>query len=228
MTFPSSVPSVPVPGGGAPAQRSSWVPENVRAAGITVGALGVVVVLVQVVNWLTSNSLVRYGIEPRSVDGLLGIVTAPFIHASWQHLLSNLVPLLVLGFLVMIGGTRQFVAVTLVVWLVSGVGVWLTANAATDTVGASGVVFGWLAYLVARGVFTRTWQHILLGLVLLAVWGGLFWTGIVQVAVRDLAGVVTISWQAHLFGAVGGVLAAFLVARADGPGRRSSRPRLTG
>ena len=216
----TSVPGTPGP---APAkkQRSALLPANVRAAGITVGAFAVLLTVVQLVNVLTDNSLVRYGIQPRSVDGLIGILTAPFIHASWSHLLANLVPVLVLGFLVMVGSVRQFVAVTVLVWLISGCGVWLIAPANTDTVGASGLVFGWLAYLIARGVFTRSWKHILLGLVLLALYGSVFWTGIVTIAVRDISGVVTVSWQAHLFGALAGVLAGFLVAKADGPRRRA-------
>jgi membrane associated rhomboid family serine protease len=141
------------------------------------------------------------------------------VHASWGHLFSNLVPLIIFGVLIMLGGVRQFIAVTAVVWLVSGLGVWLVAPANSVTLGASGIVFGWLAFLIARGVFTRSWQHIVLGLVLLALYGGLFWTGIVRVAAADITGVVTVSWQAHLFGALGGLLAAFMVSRADG-GRR--------
>ena len=80
--------------------------------------------------------------------------------------------------------------------------------------GASGIVFGWLAFLVVRGVFTRNVGQILVGLVLLSLWGGIFW-GV-------LPGAAGISWQAHLFGAIGGVLAAFLTARADRP--RSTVP----
>jgi membrane associated rhomboid family serine protease len=118
---------------------------------------------------------------------------------------------------------RQFIAVTVLVWLVSGLGVWLVAPANTTTVGASGIVFGWLAFLIVRGIWTRTWQHIVLGLVLLGIYGSLFWTGIVTVAAADITGVVTVSWQAHLFGAIGGVLAAFLVAKADAPRRAAAK-----
>jgi len=126
--------------------------------------------------------------------------------------------------LIMLSGVRQFVAVTVLVWLVSGLGVWLIAPAGSVTVGASGIVFGWLAFLIVRGIWTRTWQHILLGLVLLVLYGSLFWTGIVRVAASDVTAITsiqTVSWQAHLFGALGGLLAAFLVGRADAGRRRA-------
>ena len=176
-------------------------------------------IIIQTINWATDYRLDQFGIDPRSWEGLLGVLFAPLLHGSWGHLWSNLVPLVIMGVLIMLSGVRQFVAVTVLVWLVSGLGVWLIAPANTTTVGASGIVFGWLAFLIVRGIWTRTWQHIVLGLVLLALYGSLFWTGIVKVAAADITGVVTVSWQAHLFGAIGGVLAAFLVAKADGPRR---------
>ena len=180
-------------------------------------------IIIQTINWATDYRLDQFGIDPRSWEGLLGVLFAPLLHGSWGHLWSNLVPLVIMGVLIMLSGVRQFVAVTVLVWLVSGLGVWLIAPANTTTVGASGIVFGWLAFLIVRGIWTRTWQHILLGLVLLALYGSLFWTGIVKVAAADITGVVTVSWQAHLFGAIGGVLAAFLVAKADGPRRAANR-----
>ncbi len=185
--------------------------------------------LVEVVNSVASNRLTNdYGIVSRSLPGLIGVLTAPLLHVSWPHLLSNLVPLLIFGFLILFGGVRQFIAVTVLVWLLAGLGVWLVGPAHTVTVGASGLVFGWLAYLVTRGVFTRSIGQIAVGLVLLVIWGGVFWTGIVKVAVADISQAVTISWQGHLFGAIGGVLAAFLVARSDGPRtRKQAKPALS-
>ncbi len=178
-------------------------------------ALVVVMTVVQAVNSFPADWLNTYaGIEPRRLDGLIGVLTAPLVHASWGHLLSNAVPLVIFGFLVMVHGVRQFIAVTALVWLTSGIGVWLTGGDNSVVVGASGVVFGWLAYLVVRGVFTRNLWQLLVGLVLLAGWGGIFW-GV-------LPGANGISWQGHLFGALGGVLAAFLTAKADGG--RSRRP----
>jgi membrane associated rhomboid family serine protease len=214
-------------GSNPPAKKSrSDVAQRVKPALITVGVLAAVMIILQAINWATDYRLDAYGIEPRSWSGLVGILTAPLLHGSWAHLWSNLVPLVIMGVLIMLSGVRQFVAVTVLVWLVSGLGVWLIAPANSITVGASGVVFGWLAFLIARGIWTRTWQHILLGLVLLAIYGSIFWTGIVTVAAADITGVVSVSWQGHLFGAIGGVLAAFLVGKADGPRRAAAKAAL--
>ncbi|GGM07252.1 rhomboid family intramembrane serine protease [Nakamurella endophytica] len=214
-----TMPTLPT-GPATPARRGSMLlPAAVRPAAVTVGVLAVVLVLVQTANSVTGYWLdAHLGIQARTVAGLDGVLAAPLLHASWQHLLSNIVPLVIFGFLVMVGGVRQFVAVTVLVWLVSGLGVWLVGPAHAVTVGASGLVFGWLAYLVSRGIFTRTLSQILVGVLLLAIWGGIFWTGIVHVVLTP--GSSGVSWQGHLFGAIGGVLAAFLVARADGPRRR--------
>lgn len=209
-------------GSTTPAKKGpGLLPQNLRAAAITVGVLAGVMVVVQIVNWAMGGRLaLSWGIEPRSLGDLWSVLTAPLVHANWEHLLANVVPLLILGVLISIGGMKQFVSVTVLVWLLSGLGVWLISPSDSVTVGASGVVFGWLAFLIARGVFTRSWKHILLGVVLLAVWGSVFWTGIVRLAAADLTSVVTVSWQAHLFGALAGVLAAFLVSGADRAARR--------
>src|SRR6478672_424288 len=211
-------------GSSSPAKKpNGQLAQRVKPALITVGSLAALMIIIQAINWSTNYRLDAYGIEPRTWSGLLGVLFAPLLHGSWGHLWSNLVPLVIMGTMITLSSMRQFIAVTVLVWLVSGLGVWLIAPAGTVTVGASGIVFGWLAFLIVRGIWTRTWQHILLGLVLLALYGGLFWSGIVQVAAADVTGVVTVSWQAHLFGAIGGVLAAFLVAKADGPRRAQSK-----
>lgn len=153
------------------------------------------------------------GILPRRVDGLDGIVWAPLLHGSWSHLIANTLPFLVLGFLAMAGGIRQFLLVTALIWVLSGLGVWLIGPEGSSTVGASGVIFGWLVFLLVRGFFARSARQILLGVVLFMIWGGILF-GV-------LPGQANISWQAHLFGALGGLLAAWLVASAD---RRRTRP----
>ncbi|MDQ2881271.1 MAG: rhomboid family intramembrane serine protease [Actinomycetota bacterium] len=149
------------------------------------------------------------GIRPRQLDGLEGILWAPLLHHNWQHLAANTVPVLVLGFLALAGGVGQFVAVTATIWLVGGFGTWLTGDPGVH-VGASILIFGWLVFLLARGFFARSLAHILLALVLFAVWGGVLW-GV-------LPGTAGVSWQGHLFGALGGLIGAQLVAHADRPG----------
>ncbi len=217
-----NIPSVPATiDAQQPAKKRSLLPAKMRPAAFTVGSLAAMMLIVQIVNSLMSYRLNGdFGLISRKVGGLDGILFAPLLHAGWGHLLGNLVPFLIFGLLLFVGGVRQFVVVTVLVWLVSGLGVWLAGPSNTVTIGASALVFGWLAFLVGRGVFTRNIGQILIGLLLLIVWGGLFWTGIVTTAVKDFVGTTGVSWQGHLFGAIGGVLAAFLVARADGPRRK--------
>jgi membrane associated rhomboid family serine protease len=151
----------------------------------------------------------NHGIEPRDVDGLLGVLLAPFLHSGFSHLIANTVPLLVLGTLVASAGRRTFWRVTAAVIVLGGLGTWLISPAGTITIGASGVVFGYLGYLLVAGVRTRHWLDLLVGVVVLLVYGGLL-LGALPWAVDG-----TVSWQAHLTGAIAGGLAAWWWA----PGR---------
>ena len=161
---------------------------------------------VEIVNALDSYRLDSDGIVPRSVSHLDGIVFAPFLHASFSHLLSNTVPFLILGIAIALAGARRLLSVTLIVALVSGLGTWLTAPSGSETVGASGVVFGYATYLISRGVFNRHIGEIMLGVVVLFLFGGAL--------ISDLIPHTGISWQAHLFGGIGGVFAAASLARS--------------
>jgi len=163
---------------------------------------------VEMVDQLSGNRLEQAGgVEPREADGLDGILFAPVLHASWAHLLANTMPLLVFGFLLLLAGVRRWLMVTAVVWLVGGAGVWLTGGTGTLHIGASGLVFGWLCYLLLRGVFSRHPGQLALGVLLLLIYGGVLW-GV-------MPGQPGISWQSHLFGAIGGGLAAWWLGRAD-------------
>lgn len=152
------------------------------------------------------------GIQPRTLDGLDGILWAPLLHFGWPHLISNSLPLFVLGWLLLAGGIRQFIGVTAVVWIVAGAGTWLV-GAPGFHVGASGVIFGWMVFLLLRGFAQRSVAQILVAVVLFFYWGGMLW-GV-------LPGQPGISWEGHLFGAIGGALATWLVARSTR--RRVSR-----
>ena len=176
---------------------------------LVVAAMAALMWIVEIADQVAGGRLDRYGIEPREADGLDGIAFAPFLHAGFDHLIGNTVPFLVLGFAIAVGGAARVALVTLIVAVVGGLGTWLIAPADTVHIGASGVVFGYAAYLVARGVYTRSVVQIGLGLVVLAVWGTTLLQGLVP---ED-----GISWQGHLFGAVGGVIAARLLHRRRAP-----------
>ena len=163
--------------------------------------------VVELVDTFLGNRLDGAGVRPREVDGLDGILFAPVLHAGWAHLVANTVPLLVFGFLILLGGVARWLAVTAVVWLLGGLGVWLTGGAHSLHLGASVLAFGWLVYLLVRGFFSRSGVQMLLGVVLLFVYGGLLW-GV-------LPGQPGVSWQGHLFGALGGFCAAWWLGRRD-------------
>jgi membrane associated rhomboid family serine protease len=172
--------------------------------------------LVELINTLDGNALDRDGIYARSVDHLWGILTAPFLHASFAHLISNTIPFLFMGVIIALGGLADVVMVTLIVIVLGGLGTWLIAPAGVSTIGASGVVFGYAAYLLARGLFDRSALELLTGLVVGAVWGGALLTSLVPH--------VGISWQGHLAGAAAGVVAAWLLRRSDSRGAVRGRP----
>lgn len=155
------------------------------------------------------TSLDWYGIQPRTLIGLRNIVIAPFLHAGFGHLIANTLPLIALGVLVLARGPQDFASVSLVSLLVSGLGVWIFGGSNTIHLGASGVIFGYLGYLLAAGWWERSPRALLLAAAVLLVYGGML-PGV-------LPGREGISWLAHLFGLLGGILAARLLR--DHPSR---------
>lgn len=162
--------------------------------------------VLEAVDQATGNSLDTFGIEPRRTDELVDVVPASFLHFGFDHLTANTLPLLVLGFMAALRGTGRFLAVALTIILVSGLGVWLTAPADSNTAGASGLVFGLFGYLVVRGFVDRRISDVALGGVVVVLYGSILW-GVLPTSTG-------ISWQGHLFGLVGGVLAAFVTSGA--------------
>src|SRR5215212_7331111 len=188
---------------------SSTSPAHTRAEPVAYGAvraIGAFVALLWAIEGFDTavdHRLDQYGVEPRDEDGLVGIVVAPLLHGSWSHLAANTVPVIVLGFLVFLAGVGYGVAVTMVVWVVAGVGVWLTGPDNTIHLGASVLVFGWLTCLLTRGFVSRSLGQLAVAVVVFVVYGGALW-GV-------LPGQPGISWQGHLFGAAGGVIGALLL-----------------
>jgi membrane associated rhomboid family serine protease len=148
---------------------------------------------------------VGWGIIPRSMYGIDGILFAPFLHSGFDHLYSNSIPLILLGTFVLAAGARRFLLSSLVIILVSGVGVWFTGSPGTVVVGASGLIFGYLGLLLMRGLVERTWWNFAVVLLVGLLYGWQLF-GILPTDER-------ISWQGHLFGFIGGVLAAIFFRR---------------
>jgi membrane associated rhomboid family serine protease len=161
--------------------------------------------VMEVINTLDSNHLASDGIVPRNVGHLWGILTAPFLHVSFQHLIDNTIPFVFMGVIIALRGAARLALVTAIVIIVGGLGTWLVAPAGTSTVGASGVVFGYATYLFTRGLFNRSWLEVLVGVVVGVVWGGALLASLVPQQ--------HISWQGHACGALAGVIAAWLLAR---------------
>ena len=182
---------------------SGQAPESRVSDGLLlVGVLVAAMWALEAVDAIAGHRLDQYGIEPREGDGLVGVAAAPFLHDGFGHLAANTVPFAAMGFVIALRGALLLAAVTAVVMLVGGLGTWLVAPAGTIHIGASGVVFGFATYLLSRGAFSRNVLEIAVGVAVALVWGGALLGGLMPQE--------GISWQGHLFGAVGGVVAARL------------------
>ncbi len=177
--------------------------------------------VIEVINTIDSNGLSSDGIYPRNIGRLWAIFTSPFLHASFAHLIANTIPFVFMGLLIALRGAARLMAVTVIVMIVGGLGTWLIAPSGTDTIGASGVVFGYATYLFTRGVFNRSALELLVGIVVGVVWGSALLSSIVPH--------YGVSWQAHVCGAIGGVVAAAaLRARSPSTAGAGSVPAVTG
>jgi membrane associated rhomboid family serine protease len=150
------------------------------------------------------NSLNAWGVRPRTISGLTGIFLMPFLHNGLGHVLANTVPFVVLGWLVMLRRTADFFFVSIVVVLVSGLGIWLLGGPNTVHIGASGLIFGYFGFLVLRSYFERSFISIVMAVIVVLIYGGLIWGVLPSIQ----SGV---SWLGHLFGFVGGAWAAYLL-----------------
>jgi membrane associated rhomboid family serine protease len=191
-------------------KRPRWM-----VGGATILTFVALLYLVELIDQLSRHSLDVNGIRPLETDGLWGIIFAPVLHANWQHLMANTIPLLVLGFLMTLAGLSRFVWATAIVWILGGFGTWLIGNwgsscGPTDHIGASGLIFGWLTFLVVFGLFVRRVWDIIIGLVVLFLYGG-----VLLGAMPVLGQCGGVSWQGHLSGAVAGVVAAYLLSAPE-------------
>jgi membrane associated rhomboid family serine protease len=181
-------------------RTSRNVTRSLKAQTVTLSASVGSMWIVFAVNVLLGGALLRFGIVPRTTDGLIGILVAPFLHANLNHLISNTIPFLIFGWLVMLRDRRHFLPVTWYAMLGSGLLAWTIGAPGSVHVGASGVIFGYLGFLLLSGWYARSFASIAMSIGVAVLWGG----AVMQV----LPGAPGISWQGHLGGLLGGILAA--------------------
>jgi membrane associated rhomboid family serine protease len=191
-------------------------PQSWSGALIIMCSVGLLLWVVQFVNASDSYDLDRFGLKPRHVDGLWGVVTMPFLHSSYGHMFSNTVPVVLIGWVLLLSGLRTWATVTVLVVLVGGVLTWLVGPGHSVIVGASGMVFGWLGYLLARAYFSRKLKWIVVAVLVLLFFGTLLF-GLFPTLNSD------VSWQAHLCGFVAGVGAGALLHPRGGETRLPRR-----
>ena len=198
-------------------KRPVWL-----VGGATIITFVALLYIIEAWDQVTGEHLENNGIRPLETDGLTGILFAPLLHANWGHLVANTVPALVLGFLVTLAGMSRFIWATVIIWIFGGIGTWLIGNIGappgveTNHIGASGLIFGWLTFLIVFGFFTRHAWQIVTGIVVLLVYGGILWGA--------LPGTFGVSWQGHLCGGIAGVVAAYLLAGPERKARVKRKP----
>ena len=153
--------------------------------------------IIGLVDWNTDLNFTKYGVRPREPIGLLGVILMPLLHSGWGHLMANTVALLGLGVIVILAESRRFASTTLILVLISGLGTWLIAEKGTNHIGASGLVYAYFGYIMARAIWGRRLVWAVVGIVVAVAYGGMI-GGIFPEGDH-------ISWEAHLAGLLGGV-----------------------
>ena len=188
---------------------------RIRKGAIVMAVVVLGLWLIEGIDTLSNHALDQLGVRPWDLIGLDGIIFAPLLHMSWAHVAANSIPLFVLGTALWASGLRQWIVTTATAWVTSGLLAWLLTPIHYVVIGASGVIFGWITYLIVRGYLSRRWPHIVLGLVVMFAYGSVL-LGVFPMSTG-------VSWQSHLGGAIGGVLAAWLLFRRERK-RQAKRP----
>ena len=163
------------PSPGQPEKPAAW-----KVGGATILSFVALLYLVEIADQISGHALDRNGIRPLQADGLSGILFAPLLHANWAHLFANTVPALVLGFVVTLAGLGRFLGATAIIWIVGGFGTWLIGGIGgcslpTNHIGASGLIFGWLTFLLIFGWFVRRFWQIVVGVIVAIGYGSVLW-----------------------------------------------------
>jgi membrane associated rhomboid family serine protease len=167
--------------------------------------------IVFLLSFLFKEDFSRMGLLPRNLIGLLGIITSPLIHADFSHLISNTIPLIILGWIIFSFYPKLSYLLFVLIYLLTGFLVWIFARQVYH-IGASGVVYGFVSFLFFSGIFRRDNKSIALALVITFLYGGLVW--------GMIPGLKGISWESHFFGAITGLLAAYMFRNIDPPSKK--------
>lgn len=194
-----------------PLDPTSW-----SGALIIMTSVGALLWIIEFVNAADDQQLGRFGLQPRHLAGLRGVLTEPFLHNSLQHMLSNTVPLVLIGWALLLSGVRIWLTVTAIVVVAGGLLTWLVAPGNQIIVGASGMIFGWLGYLLARAYFSRQLKWIVVAVLVLLFFGSLLF-GLFPTLHSN------VSWQAHVCGFAAGIGAGALLHPRGGETRFSGR-----
>jgi membrane associated rhomboid family serine protease len=220
------LPAQPVSGASGKSARPSkteppFDPTSWSGALIAMLGLAAVLWVVQIVNAADSYRLDKYGLRPRDIDGLVGIVTSPFLHASYGHLIANSAPFVLIGWVVLLSGVRPFLLSSALIIVIGGLFTWVIAPSGI-IVGVSALVMGWLGYLLGRAYFSRRVLWIIVAVLVVFFFSGLFGGLLPSVGTG-------VSWQGHVAGFAAGIIAAWVLhprgARNRRVGRKQAPPR---
>lgn len=192
--------------------RSMSTRDRVKTYGLVLAIMLATMWGIEIIDNIFPHALDQYGIRPRHTVGLIGLVTAPFLHWNFAHLAANSIPFVVLGFFVMLRGLGKFIKVTAVTAIVGGLAVWLVGASNSDHIGASGVIFGYFGFLLGAGIFERSFKAIAAAVIVGLLYGGIIF-GIFPSDPH-------VSWEGHLFGFVSGGGYAYLTV-----GRRVAKQK---
>ena len=176
--------------------------KQIKTSALCIFGFALIIWAIELINMFMGHQLNRFGILPRTLFGLIGIPLSPFLHGGIWHTLMNTVPFVVLGALIITRGIREFLEISLFIILAGGVCLWLFGRASYH-VGASGLIFGYFGFIVARGWFDKSIGSIVVAFITLFLYGGIILWGLLPISSY-------ISWEGHLFGLIAGVLGARL------------------
>ena len=168
----------------------------------------VIMWMVYLISLSLNLDLSRMGVLPRDTIGILGIISGPIVHANFSHLLSNTMPLLILGWTIFFFYSKVSYKSFIVIYVLTGLFVWLFAREVYH-IGASGIVYGLVSFLFFSGIFRRDNKSIAIALIVTFLYGGIVW-GV-------LPGQKGISWESHLFGGIAGIITAYIFRKVDPP-----------